>query len=210
MILLLDNYDSFTWNLYQYLSELGAEVVTRRNDEITVAEAEALAPERIVISPGPCTPHEAGVSSDLIRALGPRIPTLGVCLGHQCIGEVFGGRVIRAPEPVHGKTSLIHHDGAGVLAGLPQPFEAIRYHSLIVERATLPADLEITAETADGLIMGLRHRAYPIHGVQFHPESIMTAAGKDLLRNFLDLTNPAPVLAPLAAAGSAINLEAKR
>lgn len=210
MILLVDNYDSFTWNLYQYLSELGAEVVTRRNDEITVAQAEALAPERIVISPGPCTPREAGVSNDLIRALGPRVPTLGVCLGHQCIGEVFGGRVLRAPEPVHGKTSLIHHGGAGVLAGLPQPFEAIRYHSLIVERATLPTELEITAETADGLIMGLRHRDYPIHGVQFHPESIMTAAGKDLLRNFLDVTNPAPGLAPLAAAGSAINLEAKR
>lgn len=185
MILLIDNYDSFTWNLYQYLSELGAEVVTRRNDEISVAEAEALAPERIVISPGPCTPREAGVSSDLIRALGPRIPTLGVCLGHQCVGEVFGGRVIRAPEPVHGKTSLIQHRGWGLLAGLPQPFAAIRYHSLIVERATLPAELEITAETADGLIMGLRHRAYPIHGVQFHPESIMTAPGKDLLRNFL-------------------------
>lgn len=210
MILLVDNYDSFTWNLYQYLSELGVEVVTRRNDEITVAQAEALAPERIVISPGPCTPREAGVSNDLIRALGPRVPTLGVCLGHQCIGEVFGGRVLRAPEPVHGKTSLIHHGGAGVLAGLPQPFEAIRYHSLIVERATLPTELEITAETADGLIMGLRHRDYPIHGVQFHPESIMTAAGKDLLRNFLDVTNPAPGLAPLAAAGSAINLEAKR
>ncbi len=210
MILLVDNYDSFTWNLYQYLSELGAVVETRRNDEITVAEAETLAPERIVISPGPCTPHEAGVSNDLIRALGPRISTLGVCLGHQCIGEVFGGRVLRAPEPVHGKTSLVYHSGAGVLAGLPQPFEAIRYHSLIVERATLPPDLEITAETADGLVMGLRHRAYPIYGVQFHPESIMTAAGKDLLRNFLDVTNLASSLAPLAAAGSAINLEAKR
>jgi anthranilate synthase/aminodeoxychorismate synthase-like glutamine amidotransferase len=185
MILLVDNYDSFTWNLYQYLSELGAEVVTRRNDEITVTEAEALAPERLVISPGPCTPREAGASNELIRALGPRIPTLGVCLGHQCIGEVFGGRVIRAPEPVHGKTSLIHHRGVGVMAGLPQPFAAIRYHSLIVERATLPSELEITAETADGLIMGLRHRAYQIYGVQFHPESILTAAGKDLLRNFL-------------------------
>jgi anthranilate synthase/aminodeoxychorismate synthase-like glutamine amidotransferase len=185
MILLIDNYDSFTWNLYQYLAELGAEVVTRRNDEITIAEAEALAPERIVISPGPCTPREAGLSNAIIRELGPRIPTLGVCLGHQCIGEVFGGRVIRAPEPVHGKTSLIHHQGMGVLAGLPQPFTAIRYHSLIVERATLPAELAITAETVDGLIMGLRHHVYPIYGVQFHPESIMTATGKDLLRNFL-------------------------
>jgi anthranilate synthase component II len=200
MILLVDNYDSFTWNLYQYLSELGAEVLTRRNDEISVTEAEALAPAGVVISPGPCAPRQAGASNDLVRALGPRVPTLGVCLGHQCIGEVFGGRVIRAPEPVHGKTSLIYHGGAGLLAGLPRPFEAIRYHSLIVERATLPPDLEITAETADGLIMGLRHRAYPIYGVQFHPESIMTVAGKDLLRNYLDMTNLAPGMAPLAAA----------
>ncbi len=210
MILLVDNYDSFTWNLYQYLSELGAEVVTRRHDAITVAQAEALAPEGVVISPGPGAPREAGVSNDLIRALGPRIPTLGVCLGHQCVGEVFGGRVIRAPEPVHGKTALIYHDGAGLLAGLPQPFEAVRYHSLIVERATLPPELEITAETADGLIMGLRHHVYPIHGVQFHPESIKTAAGKDLLRAFLNLTNRTPALASLATAGSATNLEAKR
>ncbi|HEX9038281.1 MAG TPA: aminodeoxychorismate/anthranilate synthase component II [Ktedonobacterales bacterium] len=190
MILLLDNYDSFTWNLYQYLAELGAEVEVRRNDEISVAQAERLAPAGIVISPGPCTPRDAGVSNDLIRALGARIPTLGVCLGHQCIGDVFGGRIVRAPEPVHGKTSLIHHHGAGVLAGLPQPFEAIRYHSLIVERVTLPDALEITAETADGLIMGLSHRDYPIHGVQFHPESIMTGVGKDLLRNFLASMNP--------------------
>jgi anthranilate synthase/aminodeoxychorismate synthase-like glutamine amidotransferase len=186
MILLLDNYDSFTYNLYQYLAELGAQVEVYRNDALSVAQAEALAPSHIVISPGPCTPREAGVSNALIRALGPRIPLLGVCLGHQCIGEVFGGRVIRAPEPVHGKTALIQHAGVGVLRGLPQPFVAIRYHSLIVERATLPAALEITAETADGLIMGLRHREYPIHGVQFHPESIMTPSGKDLLRAFLD------------------------
>jgi anthranilate synthase component II len=187
MILLIDNYDSFTYNLYQYLAELGAEVEVRRNDEIDVAQAEALAPSHIVISPGPCTPREAGASNALIAALGPRTPLLGVCLGHQCIGEVFGGRVIRAPEPVHGKTALIQHRSVGVLCGLPQPFEAIRYHSLIVERETLPATLEITAETSDGLIMGLRHREYPIHGVQFHPESIMTRAGKDLLRNFLTL-----------------------
>lgn len=187
MILLLDNYDSFTYNVYQYVSELGAQVEVRRNDAVSVAEVEALAPSHLIISPGPCTPREAGVSNALIESLGPRIPTLGVCLGHQCIGEVFGGRVIRAPEPVHGKTALIHHAGAGVLRGLPQPFEAIRYHSLIVERETLPPTLEVTAETADGLIMGLRHRAYPIHGVQFHPESIMTRAGKDLLRNFLAL-----------------------
>ncbi|HET9110687.1 MAG TPA: aminodeoxychorismate/anthranilate synthase component II [Ktedonobacterales bacterium] len=193
MILLLDNYDSFTYNLYQYLAELGAQVEVRRNDEVSVAQVEALAPSHIVVSPGPCTPHEAGVSNELIGALGPRIPLLGVCLGHQCIGEVFGGRVIRAPEPVHGKTALIHHQGAGVLRGLPQPFEAIRYHSLVVERETLPAALEVTAQTADGLIMGLRHREYPIHGVQFHPESIMTRAGKDILRNFLAESVPLSV-----------------
>lgn len=186
MILLIDNYDSFTYNLYQYLAELGAKVAVFRNDAISVARAEALAPSHIVISPGPCTPREAGVSNALIAALGPRIPLLGVCLGHQCIGEVFGGRVVRAPEPVHGKTSLIYHRGAGALAGLPQPFEAARYHSLIVERATLPPTLEVIAETADGLIMGLRHRVYPITGVQFHPESILTRAGKGFLRNFLE------------------------
>ncbi len=185
MLLLIDNYDSFTYNLYQYLSELGADVVVRRNDECSVEQAEQLAPSHIVISPGPGTPHEAGCSNAIIRELGPRIPTFGVCLGHQCIGEVFGGRVIRAPEPVHGKTAFISHSGAGVLRGLPDPFEAIRYHSLIVERATLPRELAITAETRDGLIMGLRHREYPITGVQFHPESILTTVGKDILRNFL-------------------------
>ena len=185
MLLLIDNYDSFTYNLYQALAGLGADVLVRRNDEITVAEAEALAPSHVVISPGPCTPAEAGGCNAVIERLGPRIPLLGVCLGHQCIGPVFGGRVIRAPEPVHGKTSPIHHDGVGLFHGLPNPFEATRYHSLIVERATLPADLEITAETADGLIMGLRHRTYPIAGVQFHPESILTSVGRDLLRNFL-------------------------
>lgn len=186
MILLLDNYDSFTYNLYQHLAELGAQVEVRRNDEATVQQIAALTPSHIVISPGPCTPHEAGISNEVIRALGPRIPLLGVCLGHQCIGETFGGQVVRAPEPVHGKTSLIQHRGAGVLRGLPQPFEAIRYHSLIVQRETLPAALEITAETADGLIMGLRHREYPIYGVQFHPESILTEVGKDILRTFLE------------------------
>jgi anthranilate synthase/aminodeoxychorismate synthase-like glutamine amidotransferase len=195
MLLLIDNYDSFTYNLYQYLAELGADVLVRRNDAIGVDEAAALAPSHIVISPGPCTPREAGVSTALIRRLGPRVPTLGVCLGHQCIGEVFGGRVVRAPAPVHGKTAQIHHDGIGVFCGLASPFTATRYHSLIVERATLPAALTITAETADGLIMGLRHRTYPIHGVQFHPESILTSAGKDLLRNFLmrsSSPNPLP------------------
>ena len=188
MLLLLDNYDSFTYNLAQYLAELGAEVAVRRNDAISVAEAEALAPAHLVISPGPCTPNEAGVSRALIERLGPRIPTLGVCLGHQCIAAVYGGRVIRAPEPVHGKVAEIHHDGDGILAGLPQPFSATRYHSLIVERETLPPALEVTAETSDGLVMALRHREYPIVGVQFHPESILTKVGKDLLRNFLRMS----------------------
>ncbi len=189
MLLLIDNYDSFTYNLYQYLSELGAEVVVRRNDAVTVDEAEEMAPSHVVISPGPCTPREAGVSNAIIARLGPRVPLLGVCLGHQCIGEVFGGRVVRAPKPIHGKTSRIAHAGEGIFAGLPSPCEVIRYHSLIVERATLPPTLEIIAETVEardeGLIMGLRHREYPIVGVQFHPESILTAIGKDLLRNFL-------------------------
>jgi anthranilate synthase/aminodeoxychorismate synthase-like glutamine amidotransferase len=185
MLLLIDNYDSFTYNLYQYLSELGAQVEVRRNDQVTLAEIEALQPQQIVVSPGPCTPNEAGLSCQIIEHFGPRIPLLGVCLGHQSIGQVYGGRVIRAPEPMHGKTSLMYHHGQGVFQTLPEPFEANRYHSLIVERETLPDVLEITAETADGLIMGLRHRVYPVQGVQFHPESIMTPVGKDLLRNFL-------------------------
>jgi anthranilate synthase/aminodeoxychorismate synthase-like glutamine amidotransferase len=186
MLLLIDNYDSFTYNLYQYLAELGAEITVRRNDEVTLAEIEALHPDQIVISPGPCTPNEAGLSCQIIETFGPRIPLLGVCLGHQAIGQVYGGRVMRAPEPMHGKTSLIYHHGQGVLRGLPEPFEANRYHSLIVESATLPKELEVTARTVDGLIMGLRHVTYPIEGVQFHPESIMTPTGKDLLRNFLE------------------------
>jgi anthranilate synthase component 2 len=185
MILLLDNYDSFTYNLYQYLSELGAEMVVRRNDELTVGEVAALAPEKIVISPGPCTPNEAGISVALIRELGGHIPILGVCLGHQAIGAAYGGAVVRAPQVMHGKLSAIHHGGAGVFAGLPQPFQATRYHSLIVRRDDLPECLEVTAWTDDGLIMGLRHREQPVEGVQFHPESIMTDAGKPLLRNFL-------------------------
>lgn len=185
MLLLIDNYDSFTYNLYQYLAELGAQVEVRRNDQITLDEIEALQPERIVVSPGPCTPTEAGLSCQIIQRFGPSIPTLGVCLGHQAIGQVYGGRVIRAPEPRHGKTSLVYHQGQGVLHDLPRPFTANRYHSLIIERETLPAELEITAETEDGLIMGLRHQSYPIQGVQFHPESIMTPVGKDLLQNFL-------------------------
>jgi anthranilate synthase/aminodeoxychorismate synthase-like glutamine amidotransferase len=186
MLLLIDNYDSFTYNLYQYLTELGAQVEVRRNDQVTLDEIEELAPQRIVISPGPCTPNEAGLSCQIIERFGTHIPLLGVCLGHQAIGQVYGGHVIRAPQPMHGKTSLMHHQGQGVFRGLPRPFEANRYHSLIVERETLPDVLEITAETEDGLIMGLRHRSYPVQGVQFHPESIMTPVGKDLLRNFLE------------------------
>lgn len=185
MILVLDNYDSFTYNLVQYFGELGAHLHVVRNDQITVAEIESLAPERIVISPGPCTPHEAGISNEVIRTFGPRLPVLGVCLGHQCIGEVYGGEVVRADRLMHGKTSPIFHHGTGVFRGLPSPFEATRYHSLIVKRSTLPAVLTITAETAEGEIMGLQHRDLPVHGVQFHPESILTSEGKSLLRNFL-------------------------
>jgi anthranilate synthase component 2 len=185
MILLLDNYDSFTYNLYQYLSELGADVLVKRNDELTVGDVAALAPEKIVISPGPCTPNEAGISVALIRELGGSVPILGVCLGHQSIGAAYGGAVVRAPQVMHGKLSAIHHSSQGVFAGLPQPFQATRYHSLIVRRDDLPDSLEVTAWTEDGLIMGLRHREHQVEGVQFHPESIMTEAGKALLRNFL-------------------------
>jgi anthranilate synthase component 2 len=185
-ILLLDNYDSFTYNLYQYLSELGATIEVVRNDEIEVDEIRERRPDKIVISPGPCTPAEAGISIPLIRELGVEIPILGVCLGHQAIGAAFGGRVIRAPEPIHGKLSAIHHEGQGVFQNLPSPFDATRYHSLIVERESLPSELEITATTADGLIMGLRHRHLPIEGIQFHPESYTTEHGKQMLRNFLE------------------------
>ena len=186
MLLLIDNYDSFTYNLYQYLRELGAEVDTHRNDKITLDEIEEMAPDGIVISPGPCTPMEAGISNDVIRRFGPRLPTLGVCLGHQCIGYVYGARVDRAGEIRHGKTSMIHHSGAGVLNGLPNPFEAIRYHSLVVYPETVPDTLEVTAHSENGLIMGLRHREHPVEGIQFHPESIMTPDGKALLQNYLD------------------------
>ena len=186
MLLMIDNYDSFTYNLYQYLSELGAEVETVRNDKITLEEIERMSPQGIVISPGPCTPQEAGVSMDVIRRFGPDIPTLGVCLGHQCVGEVYGARVDRAEEIRHGKTSMVHHRGQGVLAGLPDPFEAIRYHSLVVYPETVPDCLEVTAWTDNGLIMGLRHKEHPVEGVQFHQESILTPVGKDLLQNFLD------------------------
>ena len=185
MLLLIDNYDSFTYNLFQYLSELGQEVAVARNDKITIEEIEKLRPERIVVSPGPSTPLRAGISNDVIRHFGPRLPLLGVCLGHQCIGHVYGGTVGRAKAVMHGKSSLVHHKGEGVLAGLPNPFSAIRYHSLAVAPEGLPDCLEVTAWTDDGTVMGLRHREHPVEGVQFHPESFMTPVGKDLLRNFL-------------------------
>ena len=186
MILLLDNYDSFTYNLYQYLCELGADVLVKRNDELTTGAIAALAPERIVISPGPGTPNEAGISVAMVRELGAQVPILGVCLGHQAIGAAYGGTVVRAPRPMHGKLSAIHHNGVGVFAGLPNPFPATRYHSLILRRDDLPDCLEVTAWTEDGIIMGLRHKEHPLQGVQFHPESIMTETGKALLENFLN------------------------
>jgi anthranilate synthase component 2 len=187
MLLLIDNYDSFTYNLFQYLSELGEEVWVVRNDRISLAEIEAKSPERIVISPGPGTPAQAGISNDVIRHFGGKVPILGVCLGHQCIGYTFGGRVDRASEIKHGKSSLIQHDGKGLFAGLPNPFSAIRYHSLVVMEDSLPDCLEVSARAENGLIMGLRHCQFPIEGVQFHPESIMTEVGKEILRNFLKL-----------------------
>lgn len=187
MLLILDNYDSFTYNLVQYFGELGAEMKIFRNDALTVADVKKLAPERICISPGPCTPNEAGISLELIRELGPTTPILGVCLGHQSIGQVYGGDVVRADRLMHGKTSPIHHNGTSVFKGLPNPFEATRYHSLIVKRDTLPDCLEITAWTAEGEIMGLRHKEHPVHGVQFHPESILTENGKQMLETFLSL-----------------------
>ena len=189
MLLIIDNYDSFTYNLVQYFGELGAEPVVKRNDEITLAEIEALQPEAIVISPGPCTPKEAGISNEVIARIGPKLPLLGVCLGHQCIGHVYGGAVVRAGRLMHGKTSPMLHDATGVFAGLPSPFEATRYHSLLIDPPTVPEVLIVNAQTAEGEIMGVRHRDYPIHGVQFHPESILTRHGKDLLKNFLNLSS---------------------
>jgi len=187
MILVIDNYDSFTYNLVQYFGELGANPMVKRNDEIGIAEIEKLNPERICISPGPCTPKEAGISNEVIRTLAGKYPILGVCLGHQCMGDVFGGEVVRAARLMHGKTSPIHHNGKDLFQGLPDPFDATRYHSLLVRRETFPDSLEITAETAEGEIMGLRHRTPPLWGVQFHPESILTTHGKELLANFLKL-----------------------
>jgi anthranilate synthase component 2 len=186
MLLMIDNYDSFTYNLVQYLGELGAEVRVDRNDRITVGEIRGLAPERIVVSPGPCDPDKAGVSVDVIREFAGKIPILGVCLGHQCIGQAFGGRIVSAKSLMHGKTSAIEHDGRGVFGDLPQNFVATRYHSLVVERDSLPEELDVTAWTDDGEIMGLRHRTLDVEGVQFHPESILTVEGKKLLDNFLN------------------------
>jgi para-aminobenzoate synthetase component II len=187
MILLLDNYDSFTYNLAQYLGELGCEVEVHRNDKISVEEIARRKPERIVISPGPCTPQEAGISIELIQRLAGKFPILGVCLGHQALGAAYGGTIVRAPKLFHGKTSEIHHDNRGVFRKLPEPFTATRYHSLIVEKKSLPPELAITAQTSDGTIMGLRHRRHKLEGVQFHPESVLTQSGKQLLQNFLDL-----------------------
>ena len=187
MVFVLDNYDSFTFNLVQYIGELGAEVVVRRNDELTPQQVEDLHPDRIVLSPGPCTPQEAGISIDLIRHMAGKVPILGVCLGHQAIGAAFGGNVIRAPKLMHGKTSQVDHDGRTIFSGLNTPMTCTRYHSLIVEEKSLPADLEISARTADGTIMGLRHRSFPVEGVQFHPESVLTSDGKRLIENFLNL-----------------------
>jgi anthranilate synthase/aminodeoxychorismate synthase-like glutamine amidotransferase len=187
MVFVLDNYDSFTFNLVQYMGELGADVLVRRNDELTPEQVEALHPDRIVLSPGPCTPQDAGISIDLIRHMAGKVPILGVCLGHQAIGAAFGGNVIRAPKLMHGKTSDVRHDGRTIFTGLDSPMTCTRYHSLIVEEKSLPSDLEISARTADGTIMGLRHRRYPVEGVQFHPESVLTDHGKRLIRNFLTL-----------------------
>ena len=187
MILLIDNYDSFTYNLYQYLCELGAEVEVVRNDEATIEDIERLAPRKIVVSPGPSRPERAGISNEVVRRFGPTTPTLGVCLGHQCVGYAYGGVVGGAGEIMHGKTSMVHHDGKGVFADLPDPFEAIRYHSLALYPDSLPKELEVTAWTDKGVVMGVRHREHPVEGVQFHPESIMTKVGHDLLRNFLTM-----------------------
>lgn len=187
MILVIDNYDSFTWNLVQYLGVLGADTRVVRNDEVTIGQVEALKPAKILVSPGPCSPTEAGISCDIFRAFGARLPVFGVCLGHQCIGQVYGGKVVRAARLMHGKTSPIHHDGTGVFRGMPEPFDATRYHSLLVERSSLPDCLIVNGWTAEGEIMGLRHRDLPVFGVQFHPESVLTQEGMRLMRNFVEM-----------------------
>ena len=190
MIIIIDNYDSFVYNLAQYLGELGWESVVYRNDQVTLTEIESLNPSHIIISPGPCTPLEAGISNDVVRRFAGRIPILGVCLGHQCIGYVYGGQIVPAPVPTHGKSSLVYHDGKTVYKGLPSPFEAGRYHSLVVKWDECPAELVSTATTSDGVIMGIRHKDYVVEGVQFHPESIMTEVGHGVLRNFLNFSQP--------------------
>lgn len=199
MFLLIDNYDSFTYNLYHYLGELGAQVEVHRNDAIDVKRALEMAPMGIILSPGPCDPDRAGICLDLVRTAADRVPILGVCLGHQAIGQAFGGRVVRAPVPMHGKLSTVRHDGKGVFEGLPSPFEATRYHSLTLDRESLPEALEISAETDDGVVMGIRHRKFPAHGVQFHPESIASEHGHALLRNFLTMAGYNAAPAPLRA-----------
>jgi len=190
MVLVIDNYDSFVYNLAQYLGELGWQPVVYRNDQVTLAQIEKLKPSHIIISPGPCTPLEAGISNDIIRRFAGRIPILGVCLGHQCIGYVYGGQIVPAAVPMHGKRSLIYHDGKTIYKGLPKPFEAGRYHSLVIKGDALPSELQLTAKTSDGVIMGVRHKSYVVEGVQFHPESIMTDVGHDVLMNFLDFVKP--------------------
>jgi anthranilate synthase/aminodeoxychorismate synthase-like glutamine amidotransferase len=189
MLVIIDNYDSFTYNLVQYFGELKVDIKVFRNDQVTIEQLQELQPDYVVISPGPCTPKESGISPEAVRYFSGKVPVLGVCLGHQCIGEVFGGNVIRAPYPVHGKLSTIHHNGQGLFQGIPEPFEAVRYHSLVVEEQTFPEVLEVTATTEDGLIMGLKHRQHPTYGLQFHPESIFTGVGKSLLANFLKAGN---------------------
>jgi anthranilate synthase/aminodeoxychorismate synthase-like glutamine amidotransferase len=190
MVIIIDNYDSFVYNLAQYLGELGWEPAVYRNDQVTLDRVESLSPSHIIISPGPCTPLEAGISNDIIWSFAGRIPILGVCLGHQCIGYVYGGQIVRATVPTHGKSSIIYHDGKTIYQNLPNPFEAGRYHSLVVKRDTLPSSLVLTAETDDGVVMGIRHKDYVVEGVQFHPESIMTEVGHDVLRNFLNFVQP--------------------
>ncbi len=185
-MLILDNYDSFVYNLAQYLGELGATPLVHRHDAVDLDQVDEMAPDAVLVSPGPGRPDDAGLSNEVIRHVAGRVPVLGVCLGHQCIGQIYGGRVVRAPQVVHGRTSLVHHDGRGVFAGLPNPFEATRYHSLVIDRSSMPAVLEVTAETDDGVVMGVRHRDDDVEGVQFHPESILTGSGHDLLRNFLE------------------------
>jgi len=194
MVIVIDNYDSFVYNLAQYLGELGWEPLVYRNDQVTLEEIEGLSPSHIIISPGPGTPLEAGIANDVIRRFAGSIPILGVCLGHQCIGYVYGGQVIHAPVPTHGKSSLVYHDGRTIYQGLPKPFEAGRYHSLVIKEATIPKVLELTAITGDGVVMGVRHKEYVVEGVQFHPESIMTDVGHDILKNFLGFSQPSWVM----------------